>query len=196
MPSNHVLRERKEIIEHLKILYLPITFGVSEKRLRGQILDELRRDTLPRYCNIKSCNSKHQIHRKRWLLKNKDNKHVNGKKNENMSCNNTKSGSSECTVILSVMNCCMLSGRCSGPPALNIAGAFPFVSVVFRSIHFFICFCSASRPLVEAPLLTLLYSSNGTFIHFFLCYRCRSLVSVDSGGMFSHIIQQKLRDLQ
>ncbi|KRY06586.1 hypothetical protein T01_16217, partial [Trichinella spiralis] len=48
MPSNHVLRERKEIIEHLKILYLPITFGVSEKRLRGQILDELRRDTLPR----------------------------------------------------------------------------------------------------------------------------------------------------
>ncbi|XP_003367218.1 hypothetical protein Tsp_13949 [Trichinella spiralis] len=113
-----------------------------------------------------------------------------------MSCINTKSGSSECTVILSVMNCCMLSGRCSGPPALNIAGAFPFVSVVFRSIHFFICFCSASRPLVEAPLLTLLYSSNGTFIHFFLCYRCRSLVSVDSGGMFSHIIQQKLRDLQ
>ncbi|KRX20741.1 hypothetical protein T07_3781 [Trichinella nelsoni] len=35
VPSNHVLRERKETIEHLKILYQPITFGVSEKRLRG-----------------------------------------------------------------------------------------------------------------------------------------------------------------
>ncbi|KRY26349.1 hypothetical protein T01_10807, partial [Trichinella spiralis] len=34
VPSNHVRRERKETIEHLKILYLPITFGVSEKRLR------------------------------------------------------------------------------------------------------------------------------------------------------------------
>ncbi|KRZ89451.1 hypothetical protein T08_6896, partial [Trichinella sp. T8] len=42
------LRERKETIEQLKILYLPITFGVSEKRLRGQILDEMRSDTPPR----------------------------------------------------------------------------------------------------------------------------------------------------
>ncbi|KRX24589.1 hypothetical protein T07_10301 [Trichinella nelsoni] len=40
MKSNHVRRERKETIEHLKILYLPITFGVSEKRLCGQMLDE------------------------------------------------------------------------------------------------------------------------------------------------------------
>ncbi|KRY43732.1 hypothetical protein T03_9796 [Trichinella britovi] len=34
--SNHVGRERKETIRQLKILYLPITFGVSEKRLRGK----------------------------------------------------------------------------------------------------------------------------------------------------------------
>ncbi|KRX33792.1 hypothetical protein T09_12889, partial [Trichinella sp. T9] len=33
----------------LKFLYLPITFGVSEKRLRGQILDEMRSVTPPRY---------------------------------------------------------------------------------------------------------------------------------------------------
>ncbi|KRY03409.1 hypothetical protein T03_5869, partial [Trichinella britovi] len=32
----------------LKILYQPITFGVSEKRLRGKILDEMRSDTPPR----------------------------------------------------------------------------------------------------------------------------------------------------
>ncbi|KRX29103.1 hypothetical protein T05_15197, partial [Trichinella murrelli] len=31
----------------LKFLYLPITFGVSEKRLRGQMLDEMRSDTAP-----------------------------------------------------------------------------------------------------------------------------------------------------
>ncbi|KRY02752.1 hypothetical protein T12_11300 [Trichinella patagoniensis] len=48
VPSNHVRRERKETIEHLKILYLPIMFGVSEKRLRGQILDEMRSDASPR----------------------------------------------------------------------------------------------------------------------------------------------------
>ncbi|KRY12885.1 hypothetical protein T03_2313 [Trichinella britovi] len=48
VPSNHVRRERKETIEQLKILYLPITFGVSEKRLRGYIFDEMRSDTLPR----------------------------------------------------------------------------------------------------------------------------------------------------
>ncbi|KRX46874.1 hypothetical protein T05_11365, partial [Trichinella murrelli] len=41
VPSSHVLRERKETIEQLKFLYLPITFGVSEKRLRG-IFDEMR----------------------------------------------------------------------------------------------------------------------------------------------------------
>ncbi|KRX89214.1 hypothetical protein T12_14951, partial [Trichinella patagoniensis] len=35
VPSNHVRRERKETIEQLKFLYLPITFGVSEKRQRG-----------------------------------------------------------------------------------------------------------------------------------------------------------------
>ncbi|KRY03387.1 hypothetical protein T03_3988, partial [Trichinella britovi] len=32
----------------LKILYLPITFGVSEKRLRGQMLDDMRSDAPPR----------------------------------------------------------------------------------------------------------------------------------------------------
>ncbi|KRY06710.1 hypothetical protein T12_2565 [Trichinella patagoniensis] len=47
VPSNHVRRERKETIEQLKILYLPITFGVSEKRLRVQMLDEMRSDTTP-----------------------------------------------------------------------------------------------------------------------------------------------------
>ncbi|KRZ64789.1 hypothetical protein T08_16568, partial [Trichinella sp. T8] len=31
----------------LKILHLPITFGVSEKRLRVQMLDKMRRDTPP-----------------------------------------------------------------------------------------------------------------------------------------------------
>ncbi|KRY06407.1 hypothetical protein T03_17756 [Trichinella britovi] len=46
--SNHVRRERKETIEQFKILYLPITHGVSEKRLREQILDEMRSDTQPR----------------------------------------------------------------------------------------------------------------------------------------------------
>ncbi|KRX29956.1 hypothetical protein T05_1682, partial [Trichinella murrelli] len=48
VPNNHVRRERKETIEQLKILYLPIMFGVSEKRLRGQILDEMRSDAPPR----------------------------------------------------------------------------------------------------------------------------------------------------
>ncbi|KRX12133.1 hypothetical protein T07_5096, partial [Trichinella nelsoni] len=41
------LRERKETTEQLKIQYLPMAFGVSEKRLRGQILDEMRSDTPP-----------------------------------------------------------------------------------------------------------------------------------------------------
>ncbi|KRX44128.1 putative DNA repair protein RAD50 [Trichinella murrelli] len=48
VPNSHIRRERKETIEQLKILYLPITFGVSEKRLRGKILDEMRSDTPPR----------------------------------------------------------------------------------------------------------------------------------------------------
>ncbi|KRX12226.1 hypothetical protein T07_389 [Trichinella nelsoni] len=48
VPSNHVRRERKETIEQLKILYLPITFGVSEKRLLGQMLDAMLSDTPPR----------------------------------------------------------------------------------------------------------------------------------------------------
>ncbi|KRZ64656.1 hypothetical protein T08_1049 [Trichinella sp. T8] len=47
VPSNHAQRERKETIEQLNILYLPITYGVSEKRLRGQILNEMRSDTPP-----------------------------------------------------------------------------------------------------------------------------------------------------
>ncbi|KRX71969.1 hypothetical protein T06_6460 [Trichinella sp. T6] len=34
--NNHVRRERKETIEQFKILYLPITHGVSEKGLREQ----------------------------------------------------------------------------------------------------------------------------------------------------------------
>ncbi|KRZ81803.1 hypothetical protein T08_6257, partial [Trichinella sp. T8] len=42
------IRERKETIEQLNILYLPITFGVSEKRLLGQMLDEMLSDTPPR----------------------------------------------------------------------------------------------------------------------------------------------------
>ncbi|KRY33747.1 hypothetical protein T01_2220, partial [Trichinella spiralis] len=77
---------------------------------------------------VKSCNSKQQIHRKHWLLKNKDDKHVNG-------------GSSECTVILSVMYHRNVSGRFSYDlRALLIAGAFPLVSVVFRAITFLIFF--------------------------------------------------------
>ncbi|KRX24737.1 hypothetical protein T07_2704 [Trichinella nelsoni] len=80
--------------------------------------------------SIKSRNSKEQIHSKHFLLKNKDNKHVNGKKNEKMSCRNTKSGSSECRVILSVINGIKLSSRSSEICALPIAGVFPFVSVV------------------------------------------------------------------
>ncbi|KRX13932.1 hypothetical protein T07_14106, partial [Trichinella nelsoni] len=100
---NHVRRERKETIEQLKILYLPITFGVSEKRLCGVSLCCVKltpsyNDT--RYIDVTSRNSKQQIHRKHFLLKNKDNKHVNG-------------GSSERTVILSVMYHSNVSGRSS-----------------------------------------------------------------------------------
>ncbi|KRY26350.1 hypothetical protein T01_5801, partial [Trichinella spiralis] len=43
VPSSHVRRERKETIEQLNILYLPITFGVSEKRLRGICSDDFKR---------------------------------------------------------------------------------------------------------------------------------------------------------
>ncbi|KRY07761.1 hypothetical protein T12_392 [Trichinella patagoniensis] len=60
--------------------------------------------------NVKSRNSKQQIHKKHFLLKNKDNKHVNG-------------GSSECTVILSVMYNSNMSGRSSSDlRAVLIAG--------------------------------------------------------------------------
>ncbi|KRX24584.1 hypothetical protein T07_9134 [Trichinella nelsoni] len=182
MKSNHVQRERKETIEHLNILYLPITFGiksrnskqqihrkhcllknkinkycnvsqkcqrqiffrptrsshcrlnrrgffenngwrelketpsrnrnipcqaimfsVSEKRLHGQIFDETRSATPPRYCNIKSRNSKEQIH----------------------------SGSSECTLIFSVMHRRNVSGRFSSDlQALLIAYFIRRVSFV------------------------------------------------------------------
>ncbi|KRY27780.1 hypothetical protein T01_15397, partial [Trichinella spiralis] len=78
--------------------------------------------------NVKSRNLKQQILRKHGLLKNKDGKHVNGKKMKKMSCNNTKSGSSECTVILSVMYHSNVSGR-SDIRAVLIARAFPLVSV-------------------------------------------------------------------
>ncbi|KRX98062.1 hypothetical protein T01_10307 [Trichinella spiralis] len=42
-------RELKEtLLSNLKILCIPITFGMSEKRLLGYILDEMRSDTPPR----------------------------------------------------------------------------------------------------------------------------------------------------
>ncbi|KRX38565.1 hypothetical protein T06_16389, partial [Trichinella sp. T6] len=47
VPSNHVRRERKETIEQLNILYLPITFRVSEKRLRGLVFDKKPSNTTP-----------------------------------------------------------------------------------------------------------------------------------------------------
>ncbi|KRY26104.1 hypothetical protein T01_12337 [Trichinella spiralis] len=46
---NNGWRELKETIEQFKIPCLPITFGVSEKRLLGYILDEMRSDRPPRY---------------------------------------------------------------------------------------------------------------------------------------------------
>ncbi|KRX77386.1 hypothetical protein T06_9983 [Trichinella sp. T6] len=111
---NNGWRELKETIGQLKILHLPITFGVSEKRLRVQMLDKMRRDTTRQ---VKSRNSKQQIHRKHFLLKNKDNKHVNG-------------GSSECTVILSVMYHSNVSGRSTDLRALLIASFIGRVSFV------------------------------------------------------------------
>ncbi|KRY25741.1 hypothetical protein T01_15260 [Trichinella spiralis] len=82
-------------------------------------------------CNVKSRNSKQQIHRKHWILKNKDNKRVNGKTNIKMSCNNTKRGSSECTLILSVMYHRNVSGRFSSDlRALFIADFIRRVSFV------------------------------------------------------------------
>ncbi|KRX18807.1 hypothetical protein T07_3715 [Trichinella nelsoni] len=69
-------------------------------------------------CNVKSRNSKQQIHRKHWILKNKDNKHVNG-------------GSSECTIILSVMYHRNVIGRFSSDlQALLIAYFIRRVSFV------------------------------------------------------------------
>ncbi|KRY04157.1 hypothetical protein T12_10829, partial [Trichinella patagoniensis] len=47
-----------------------------------------------------------------------------------MSCNNTKSGSSECTVILSVMYHSKVSGRSSDLRALLIAGFIRRVPLV------------------------------------------------------------------
>ncbi|KRX31121.1 hypothetical protein T05_5487 [Trichinella murrelli] len=44
---NNGWRELKETIGQLKILHLPITFGVSERRLRVQMLDKMRSDTIP-----------------------------------------------------------------------------------------------------------------------------------------------------
>ncbi|KRX30861.1 hypothetical protein T05_8811, partial [Trichinella murrelli] len=66
---------------------------------------------------VKSCNSKQQIHRKHFYLKNKDNKHRNG-------------GSSEYTVILSVMYHSNVSGRSSELRALLIAGFISRISFV------------------------------------------------------------------
>ncbi|KRX54380.1 hypothetical protein T09_9602, partial [Trichinella sp. T9] len=66
---------------------------------------------------VKSRNSKQQIHRKHFLLKNKDSKHVNG-------------GSSEFTVILSVMYHSNVSGRSSELRALLIAGFIRRISFV------------------------------------------------------------------
>ncbi|KRZ63519.1 hypothetical protein T08_16104, partial [Trichinella sp. T8] len=45
--TNNNRREQKETINQLTISYLPITFGVSEKRLREHIFDEMRSDTPP-----------------------------------------------------------------------------------------------------------------------------------------------------
>ncbi|KRX51625.1 hypothetical protein T06_15571 [Trichinella sp. T6] len=66
---------------------------------------------------VKSRNSKQQIHRKHFSLKNKDYKHVNG-------------GSSEYTVILSVMYHSNVSGRSSELRALLIASFIRRISFV------------------------------------------------------------------
>ncbi|KRX34884.1 hypothetical protein T09_7444, partial [Trichinella sp. T9] len=101
--TNHIWRERKETTR--------ANVGRNAKRHAATL--------------VKSRNSKQQIHRKHFLLKNKDNKHRNGKK---MSYNNTNSmqisaGSSECTVILSVMYHSNMSGRSSSDlRAVLIAG--------------------------------------------------------------------------
>ncbi|KRZ81551.1 hypothetical protein T08_16790, partial [Trichinella sp. T8] len=83
VPNSHIRRERKETTR--------VNFGRNAKRYTTTL--------------VKSCNSKQQIHRKHFYFKNKDNKHRNCKR---MSYNNTRSmqisaGSSECTVISSVM---------------------------------------------------------------------------------------------
>ncbi|KRY24588.1 hypothetical protein T01_8048, partial [Trichinella spiralis] len=82
--------------------------------------------------NVKSRNSKQKIHRKHFLLKNKDYKHVNG-------------GSSECTVILSVMYHNNVSGRSSDLRALLIAGFIRRLSFVNNGW----------RELKETPLSKL-----------------------------------------
>ncbi|KRY33762.1 hypothetical protein T01_3395 [Trichinella spiralis] len=98
--TNHIWRERKETTT--------ANFGRNVNR---------RTTTL-----VKSRNLKQQILRKHGLLKNKDDKHVNG-------------GSSECTVILSVMYHSNVSGR-SDIRALLIARAFPLVSVYANLMWF------------------------------------------------------------
>ncbi|KRZ59155.1 hypothetical protein T02_7164 [Trichinella nativa] len=52
--TNNNRREQKETINQLTISYLPITFGVSEKRLLGYIKGEMRSDTPPRYVGERS----------------------------------------------------------------------------------------------------------------------------------------------
>ncbi|KRX69576.1 hypothetical protein T06_15693, partial [Trichinella sp. T6] len=89
--TNHIWRERKETTR--------ANVGRNAKRHAATL--------------VKSRNSKQQIHRKHFLLKNKDNKYVNG-------------GSSECTVILSVMYDRNVTGR-----SFLIAETLSFVSVVF-----------------------------------------------------------------
>ncbi|KRX83500.1 hypothetical protein T06_16427, partial [Trichinella sp. T6] len=93
--TNHIWRERKETTR--------ANVGRNAKRHTTTL--------------VKSRNSKQQIHRKHFLLKNNDNKHVNG-------------GSSECTVILSVMYDRNVTGK-----SFLIAETFSFVSVDFGAIH-------------------------------------------------------------
>ncbi|KRZ58833.1 hypothetical protein T02_11794, partial [Trichinella nativa] len=93
--TNHIWRERKETTR--------ANVGRNAKRHTTRI--------------VKSRNSKQQIHRKHFSLKNKDYKHVNG-------------GSSEYTVILSVMYHSNVSGRSSELRALLIAGFIRRISFV------------------------------------------------------------------
>ncbi|KRZ92656.1 hypothetical protein T08_13660 [Trichinella sp. T8] len=122
---NNGWRELKETIEQLKIRVY------QSQTTRANVGRNAKRHTttlVSKKSNVKSRNSKQQIHRKHCLWKNKNNQHVNGK-NVKMSCNNTKRGSSECTVILSVMYHSKVSGR-SDLRALLIAGFIRRVSFV------------------------------------------------------------------